>query len=161
MGLSKTKTIKEQIMALNFDILYNPKKFIQIRPEMYLNITDYFNQKKGFVYLASSKNNNLLKIGRTGKTPLERAQTLSTTGVLYDFEILFSLPVMNQFWCESMIHEKLKKYRIEKEFFAINQSSAVSAMEKIYNLEEHFLKRYFNIQQLKSNHYEVINCLKE
>lgn len=147
-------------MSINFDILYNPKQFIQIRNDMHNDVADYFDKKGGFIYLAISKNNNLMKIGRTGKTPLERAESLSGTGVLYDFEIFFSLPVLNQFWAESTVHQKLKKYRIEKEFFAVNRQFAIETMEKVYNLEEHLLKRYFNIQQLKTNHKNILQSLK-
>ena len=95
---------------IDFDILYNNKEFIQIKPEMYNHIIDYFNKKSGSIYLAISKNNDFIKLGRTGKNPLERAETLSTTGVLHDFDIPFSLPVLNQFWAEAMVHKKLKKY---------------------------------------------------
>lgn len=147
-------------MNINFDILYNPKQFIQIRKEFYPQVSQYFEKKSGFIYLAVSKNNKLLKIGRTGKTPLERAQTLSGTGVLYDFEILFSLPVLNQFWAESSVHQKLKKYRIDKEFFAVNQQLAMEIMENIYNLEEHLLKRYFHVNELKTNYLDIGKCIK-
>ena len=147
-------------MNVNFDLLYNPKQFIQIRPDFYSQVSQYFEKKSGFIYLAVSKNNNLLKIGRTGKTPLARAESLSGTGVLYDFEILFSLPVLNQFWAESSVHQKLKKYRVDKEFFAVNQQFAIEMMENIYNLEEHLLKRYFNIKELKNNYTDIGKCIK-
>lgn len=147
-------------MIINFDILYNPKQFIQIRNEMHSNVADYFEKKSGFIYLATSKNNNLMKIGRTGKTPLARAESLSSTGVLYDYDILFSLPVLNQFWAESTVHQKLKKYRIDKEFFAVNRQFAIDMMESVYNLEEHLLKRYFDISQLKNDNKNIIQALK-
>lgn len=147
-------------MPIDFDILYNPKQFIQIRSDMHLNVANYFEKKSGFIYLAISKNNNLMKIGRTGKTPLARAESLSSTGVLYDFEILFSLPVLNQFWAETAVHKKLKKYRINKEFFAVNRQFAIDIMENIYNLEEHLLKRYFNVEQLKHDFNDIQKALK-
>lgn len=147
-------------MPIDFDILYNPKQFIQIRSDMHLNVANYFEKKSGFIYLAISKNNNLMKIGRTGKTPLARAESLSSTGVLYDFEILFSLPVLNQFWAETAVHKKLKKYRINKEFFAVNRQFAIDIMENIYNLEEHLLKRYFNVEQLKHDLNDIQKALK-
>lgn len=147
-------------MISNFDILYNPKQFIQIRSEMHLNLAQYFEKKAGFIYLATSKNNNLMKIGRTGKTPLARAESLSSTGVLYDFEILFSLSVLNQFWAESIVHQKLKKYRVDKEFFAVNRQFAIDTMESVYNLEEHLLKRYFDISQLKLDNKNIVLALK-
>lgn len=147
-------------MNINYDVLYTSKKFIQIRKDMYNSLSDYFEKKGGYIYLAKSKNNSLMKIGRTGKNPLERAQSLATTGVLYDYEIIFSLPVLNQFWAESQVHQKLKKFRFDKEFFAVNQQFAIDTMGKVYTLEEHLLKRYFNIELLKKNYYNIENALK-
>ena len=46
-------------MMIDFDILYNNKEFIQIKPEMHNHIIDYFNKKSGSIYLATSKNNDL------------------------------------------------------------------------------------------------------
>lgn len=145
---------------IDFDILYNPKEFIQIKPEMNDFIVDYFNKKSGSIYLAISKNNDFIKLGRTGKNPLERAETLSTTGVLHDFEIPFSLPVLNQFWAESMVHKKLKKYRVNKEFFAVNRQFAIKIMTEVYDLEEHLLKRYFKLDLLKQNINNIDSYLK-
>lgn len=147
-------------MNINFDILYNSKKFIQIRKDMHEEVSDYFHKKSGYIYLAKSKNNSLMKIGRTGKNPLERAESLSTTGVLYDYEIIFSLPVLNQFWAETTVHQKIKKYRFDKEFFAVNQQLAIDTMGKVYVLEEHLLKRYFNVDVLKKNYAEIDKALK-
>lgn len=147
-------------MNINFDILYNPKQFIQIRKELYPELTAYFEKKSGYIYLAISKNNSLMKIGRTCKNPLARAESLSSTGVLYDFEILFSLPVLNQFWAESTVHQKLKKFRVNKEFFAVNQDFAIKTMENTYHLEDHLLKRYFNLSQLRNNFYDIEKALK-
>lgn len=147
-------------MNINYDVLYTSKKFIQIRKDMYNSLSDYFEKKGGYIYLAKSKNNSLMKIGRTGKNPLERAESLATTGVLYDYEIIFSLPVLNQFWAESQVHQKLKKFRFDKEFFAVNQQFAIDTMGKVYTLEEHLLKRYFNIELLKKDYYNIENALK-
>lgn len=147
-------------MSINFDILYNKKQFIQIRKEMHPDLVHYFEKKSGYIYMAISKNNSLMKIGRTGKNPLARAESLSSTGVLYDFQILFALPVLNQFWAENTVHQKLSKFRVDKEFFAVNQQFAITMMEKTYELEEHLLKRYFNVVQLKDNFYDIQNALK-
>lgn len=148
-------------MNINYDILYNSKKFIQIRKEMHDDISSYFDKKHGYVYLAKSKNNSLMKIGRTGKNPLERAETLATTGVLYNYEIVFALPVLNQFWAESHVHQKLKKFRFDKEFFAVNQDFAIDTISQVYKLEEHLLKRYFNVEELKKDYYHIDKALKQ
>lgn len=147
-------------MNINYDILYNSKKFIQIRKDMHISVSDYFKKKCGYIYLAKSRNNSLMKIGRTAKNPLERAESLETTGVLYEYEIVFALPVLNQFWAESQVHQKLKKFRFDKEFFAVNQQLAIDTMGKVYVLEEHLLKRYFNIDLLKKDYYDIEKALK-
>lgn len=145
---------------IDFDILYNSKQFIQIKPEYHNDISTYFQKKIGSVYVATSKNNSLLKIGRTSKNPLERANTLSTVGVLYDFEIMFSLPFLNQFWAESEVHKKLKKFRVDKEFFGVKQPYAIEVINEVYHLEEHLLKRYFNVSNLKNHPSDISDAIK-
>ena len=84
---------------------------------------------------------------------MERAKTLSSAGVLHDFDIIFSLKVFNQFWVEKTIHQKLKKFRItsNKEFFSISESLAIETFHNSYNEENNLLKRFFNIDILRDD----------
>lgn len=114
-------------------------------------LKDYLINKKGWVYIAQSDSNNLLKIGRTGKNPLERAKSLSTTGVFHDYSILFALPVFNQFLVEKKVHKRLKKFRISKEFFSVNKDIAISAIEKEYEEEMKLLGRVIDINMINED----------
>src|SRR5205823_3372697 len=109
-----------------------------------------------------SKNNPHLKIGRTGKNPMERAKTLSTTGVLHDYEIVFSAKVFNQFWAEKTIHSKLNKFRVtsSKEFFSVSDEIAVEAFRIVCEEETNLLNRFFNLDILKSDIDLVEHAMK-
>jgi T5orf172 domain len=136
---------------MNWDKLYDPNQKVFIQFSDLSTIKEYFVQKQGFIYIAKSKNNNFLKIGRTSKNPMERAKTLSSTGVLHDYEILFSLQVFNQFIVEKQIHEKLKKYRISKEFFSITEKIAIDTVQKFCQQEQTALNKYFDTTLLKED----------
>lgn len=140
---------------MNYDKLFNDNCTYQLQQRDVATFQDYLLKKQGWVYIAQSKDNSLLKIGRTSKNPWERARTLSTTGVLNDYEIIFSLPVFNQFLVEASIHQKLKKFRVSKEFFSVNKEIAISAMEKECDRETIILQRFVDTEMLK----EDINLL--
>lgn len=143
----------------NLDILYNSKKFIQLNNCLYPTIDNYFKSKKGFIYIAISKDNSFIKIGRTKKNPLERAKTLSSTGVFNEYEIVYSLEVLNQFFCESYCHKLLKQYRVKKEFFLVNLDVAINTLNKSSLYEDKVLSRYFNVQLLKKN-IPINDCIR-
>ena len=42
----------------------------------------------------------------------------------------------------------------------MNRQFAIDIMENIYNLEEHLLKRYFNVEQLKHDLNDIQKALK-
>jgi hypothetical protein len=131
---------------MNYDIFYQDDCDYNIKSKDFDPLKDYLIKKKGWIYIAYSANNNLLKIGRTSKSPLERAKTLSTTGVLHDYNILFSLPVFNQFIVESRVHKRLKKFKISKEFFSVNEKIAIQIIQEEYEQELLYLNRFFNTE---------------
>lgn len=111
----------------------------------------YFKKKKGWIYIVKTDDNVYLKIGRTAKHPMERAKSLSSTGVLSSYQVLFSLPVFNQFIVESKIHKKLKKYRISKEFFSVDIETAIRTIEDECNKEQQNLKRFIDTEMIKDD----------
>lgn len=141
---------------MNYDRLFEENCHYQPQSKDIIALKDFFIKKQGWIYIAHSKNNNLLKIGRTGKNPLERAKSLSSTGVLYDYKILFSLKVFNQFWVEKKVHQKLKKFRISKEFFSVKEDLAIEIIQQIYEEEIKLLNRFFDTTMLN----EDINLLE-
>jgi Meiotically up-regulated gene 113 len=142
----------------------NPDKFLdktftyKIHPKDHDVIKDYFAKKQGWVYIANSpnyeladndsKNIRMLKIGRSGKNPFERAKSLSSSGVAYDYDIIFSLPFFNQFIAEKNVHNRLKKLRGPKEFFRVSQDDAIKAVQDEYNNERNLLSRFFDVNLL-------------
>lgn len=135
----------------NNDLIFDEKFSFQIQKKDIESLKEYFYKKIGWVYIARTKDNNLLKIGRTSKNPLERAKSLSSTGILNDYEIVFALPVFNQFIVEKKIHKKLKKYRVIKEFFSVNLNVAIETFHEIYHLETSLLSRFFNVDMLRDD----------
>jgi len=114
-------------------------------------VKEYLKKKQGWIYIAYSRDNNFLKIGRTGKNPMVRAKTLSSTGVLSGYEILFSLKVFNQFMVEKKVHNKLKNYRIKKEFFSVDKNHAIAVIEKSCAEEDVALARFFDLDMIRED----------
>ena len=93
----------------------------------------------GYIYLLVNKRlHGLVKIGFTETTVEQRLYEINcATGVAEKFEVYKSYKVKNAQKVESLIHEKLKKYRTRphKEFFEIKPSAAMEYVEKIINNE--------------------------
>lgn len=138
---------------MEFDNLFDEKFNGTIQAKDSEKLKDYLLKKQGWIYIAYSQNEELLKIGRTGKNPLERAKTLSTTGVVHDYQILFALEVFNQFIAERKVHHKLKKFRFssKKEFFSVKREVAIAALEKICAEETQLLQRFLNTSIIKED----------
>ena len=76
--------------------------------------------KHGFVYCLSNRGHrNIYKVGLTTKTIEGRMKELYKTGVVYPFQCEFAKRVKDVFPTETLLHEKLSKYRCskEREFF--------------------------------------------
>lgn len=140
-------------LIMNYDTLYDEKCVYRIQDKDTPELKQYLKKKQGWVYIAKSKDNAHLKIGRTGKSPMERAKTLSPAGVLNEYEILFSLKVFNQFWVEKSIHDKLKRFRvtISKEFFSVNDEVAIKAFDATYQEEIKLLGRFFDTKMVSED----------
>lgn len=139
-------TIFKKIDAL----IYHEKPIIlqSNEQEQFLN---YFKKKKGWLYIMKNDDHDFLKIGRTTKTPLARAKSLSNTGVLTDYEVVFSQPSFNQVITEKELFVLLKKYRVQGEFFSCNLQHAIDSMNKVIMNEEKRLSKHFDIDLLKTD----------
>lgn len=129
----------------NFDFLYSELSKYKIQPFDIENLKKYFQKKQGWIYVSQNASFPEYKIGRTSKTPWERAKTLSTAGLLHDYEVLFALPVKNSIIMERRVHEILKKYRFNKtkELFHCKLEIAVKAVELAYHEEKDILSKTF------------------
>jgi hypothetical protein len=147
---------------MNYDKLFDENFSYKISSVRELEeLKKYFKKKKGWIYINKTEDNVYLKIGRTAKHPLERAKSLSSTGVLSAYEVLFSLPVFNQFIVESKIHKRLKKYRVSKEFFSVDINTAINIIEEECNKEIKNLSRFINTDMIKEDldliEYAILN----
>lgn len=83
---------------------------------------------------------NALKIGKTSRTPEERAEELSaSTGVSTPYVVVHSREVKNMDECEKKVHKKLFKYRFRKEFFDIDVKTAIEVVDEVCEVDSIFL----------------------
>lgn len=135
----------------NYDILFDLNTKIEIQSHEVPIIKEYFIKKQGWIYIAKNKVYPQLKIGRTSHNPWVRAKSLSTSGVIDDYEILFAVSSFNQFLLEKKIHQKLKNKRFKKEFFNISFNHAVEQITQHSQQEKQSLQRYFNLDLLEQD----------
>lgn len=129
---------------MNYDKLFEENFTYKLHLRDVEPLKEYLKQKQGWIYIACSKSNNLLKIGRTSKSPHQRAKTLSSSGVLHDYDIFFSLHVYNQFIVERKVHQKLKKFRIIKEFFSLKKELAIELIKQEYESELNCINKFID-----------------
>ena len=93
----------------------------------------------GYVYvLMNPSMDNLVKIGKTERSPEERAKELSrNTGIPNEFVVAYKKHVFNCDTVENLVHKYLKRFRSNerREFFTIPVERAISVIERIARLE--------------------------
>ena len=141
---------------MNGDLFFEDNFNYQIHPKDYEGIKKYFIKKRGWVYVAKSDSTHMLKIGRTSKEPMQRAKSLSSSGVPYDYDIIFSLKFHNQYIAEQRIHLNLKKERGPKEFFNTSVEKAVYFLQQEYERQWTLLEKFFYTDML----FEDINLIE-
>ena len=87
----------------------------------------------GHVYILLNPSHKLLKIGKTTKTPEERAAELSSTGVPAPFMVAFSEKVSDCDLAEIRIHAELSAFRFneDREFFSVGLKDAIKVVSKV------------------------------
>ena len=89
----------------------------------------------GWVYVLKNRafKKPLLKIGRTARSPMERAHELGTaTAVPEGFELVYFVHVANRNDAEKYVHTRLATYRksSKKEFFEVPLAKAVETLDR-------------------------------
>lgn len=79
----------------------------------------------GLIYVVHNTNQRGVKIGLTEKSLEKRLRTLNTTGVPGKFIGIAIFPSDRPAFDEKRVHEKVSKYRIEKEHFDLAPLDAV------------------------------------
>ena len=139
---------EEQNIFKKFDDFFYHKKDIILQKSDKDLLKKYFLKKKGWLYIMTNEDHDFLKIGRTTKTPMIRAKSLSNTGVLTDYEVSFSMPSFNQVMTEKELFTQLKKYRVSGEFFNCNLEFAIQSMNKVIQNENNRLKEFLDLDMI-------------
>ncbi len=119
------------------------------------------DNKKYLYIFSNSERADLIKIGRTDKHPVLRAEQLSRqTGTLGKYTVEWSLEVPDSEMAEKLIHYKMKQYHYDKEFFKTDAKTAITIIEET-------LFPFFNIKQNNEDDNlseekaeKIINALK-
>jgi hypothetical protein len=87
----------------------------------------------GHIYILRNPHfSHLLKIGKTTRSPEERATELSSaTGVPGDFQVIWKMRTSDCDSAERLIQEELREQRVDGEFFAVDLSQAVDIVTRI------------------------------
>lgn len=90
---------------------------------------------ENFVYVMSNESlpKKTYKIGWTSILPEERAEELTSTGVLYDFKVEYQKKFKDAEKVESVIHKHFKKYRVKKnkEFFEVELNEIIEFIKSL------------------------------
>jgi hypothetical protein len=91
----------------------------------------------GYIYVLSNEAfSDILKIGKTTRTPQERAVELNTTGVPLPFKVEYAAISTDVDVHEIEIHGKLASLRLsDREFFRVKLSDAVNAISEVLGTE--------------------------
>lgn len=92
------------------------------------------NKRVGWIYIMRNPafKEDLVKIGRTSQSPLERAAELGrSTSVPTDFEVIYFVHVRDCHQAERWIHAELADYRKtgRKEFFDLSLARAIEVLD--------------------------------
>jgi hypothetical protein len=90
-----------------------------------------FNE--GYIYVLENKGQpGILKIGYTDRTPQARVKEINSgTGVITPWFIINAFPCKAPAQIESIIHSQINQYRVNKEGFAIQPSTAEETINRI------------------------------
>lgn len=92
-----------------------------------------FKKFKGVVYIISNPYQDGVKIGLTTKNIEKRLSQLSSTGVPGKFSVIALFPSDRPREDEKKAHEKLAKYKLDKEHFNVSALDAVMGVHRALN----------------------------
>lgn len=88
-------------------------------------LSKHIQKRKGKIYIAyNDKHPTVIKIGRTSKPIEEREKSLNSAGVIGEIKIIGWCETPDTVISETFIHQRLKKFNTEKEFFSITAKEA-------------------------------------
>ena len=143
----RDKSPKPKVIYLKSSIKVAKEKLEKLKNKEKSKFSEPYQKKpekfsktnlEGYIYLMKndSMKENIFKIGKTSKTPDERAEDLSkSTGVPEKFEVINYWRSKNTTKDESEIFASLENYRYSdnREFFQIEKNEAIKKIEFIIN----------------------------
>jgi hypothetical protein len=121
--------------------------------------------KEQFVYGMTNQTfqPDMVKIGWTREHPSIRAINLQTSGVPTPFNVVFVIKTPEGSKLEKIIHEHLKKYRVNsnREFFKISIDELTEILTKELTLELTLLTEIITTINKKSHHGKPYNEIKK
>jgi hypothetical protein len=114
---------------------------------------------KGWIYIFSNPafKENIIKIGKTSRTPKKRITEIDTTGVPDSFSLEYKALVKNYSSVEKHVHRNLDSFRVRKtrEFFNCELNVAVTAIRQCSEIiSEGFPSREF-AEEMKRRDLEL------
>ncbi len=107
---------------------------------------------RGYVYILENKSlHGRLKIGKTTRTPEQRAKELSSTGLPTPFIVAYSVYVFDCDAAERYVHSKLDRYRISnnREFFSVPLEKAIGLLDALLD-DENYDSEYYDNKEASS-----------
>lgn len=109
---------------------------------------------KKYVYIFTNSNSkDIIKIGKTDKYPESRAEQLNRqTGTIGKYEVAWFKEVEDNNIVEQVLHFTFNEFHVDKEYFRITSSIAISISENV-------IKSFF--QNLIENKLKISNEVKD
>lgn len=106
------------------------------------SINKHIQKRFGKVYIAVNKTHDgLVKIGRTTKEISEREKSLNSAGVIGKIEIVWFDYSIDSVLTETFIHQRMKQYHVDREFFNIDVVSASNIIIECTDMTYDFYNR--------------------
>ena len=98
-----------------------------------------------YVYFIECKELDIVKIGYTSQSPLDRVRQIQT-GFPYDVNLTHSFRLESNMWCarnyESYIHNKIKRCLVGREWFKASDPKVMGIIRELKGFSELNYKRY-------------------
>ena len=105
-----------------------------------------FLESGDYVYIVKVRefiksNENIYKIGRTSKDISDREKSLNSAGVIGKIEIVWFDHSIDSILTETFIHQRMKEYHVDREFFNIDVVGASHIITECTDMTYDFYNR--------------------
>lgn len=106
------------------------------------SMNKHIQKRLGKVYIAVNKSHDgLVKIGRTTKEIYEREKSLNSAGVIGKMEIVWYDHSIDSVLTETFIHQRMKQYHVDREFFNIDVVGASNIIRECTDMTYDFYNK--------------------